>query len=360
MTVLPPTEPPAVELPPHPDGVGWPTTGWPIGAPKPEIADPLNDLLDTAFPPDIVGAELNTHTKPFGQSLGFAAVHRGRLVAERYGPSAGPDEQLISWSMAKSFTQALFGILVGDGRIDVCDRAPIPTWGGADDPRSTITVDQLLRMVPGTLFNEDYIDDQTSHCIQMLFGDGNADMAAYTAALPASVEPDTVFNYSSGTSVLLCRILADLVGDGPKFEAWMQEVLLDPLGIDARLTFDDAGTWVGSSFLHATARDFAKFGLLYLRDGVWDGQRILPEGWVDYARTVRAHGEEGSRYGAHWWINPNDETVFYASGYEGQRIIVDPAADLVLVRLGKTDISLAPNVDGWLDKIRLLFRGQGG
>ncbi len=189
----------------------------------------------------------------------------------------------------------------------------------------------------------------------MLFGDGKGDMGAYTAALQSIHPADGVFNYSSGTSVLLCRILADLFGRGPAFEAWMNEVLLEPLGIDAALTFDDAGTWVGSSFLDATARDFAKFGLLYLRDGLWDGTRLLPAGWVDYARTPQATDDDGGLYGAHWWIRADATDVFYASGYETQRILVDPAADLVLVRLGKTPIELADNVDDWLDEIRLLF-----
>lgn len=211
-------------------------------------------------------------------------------------------------------------------------------------------------MVSGLVFNEDYVDEETSHCIDMLFGDGAEDMAAYTVNQPAADRPNTAFNYSSGTSVVLCRILADLFGSGPRFEAWARKVLLEPIGMDATFTFDSAGTWVGSSFLHATARDFAKFGLLYLRDGVWDRQRLLPEGWVDYARTAQACDEEGNIYGAHWWIRPGDDGAFCANGYETQRILVDPAADLVLVRLGKTPIELADNVDSWLDEIRVLFR----
>ena len=203
--------------------------------------------------------------------------------------------------------------------------AAVPEWQGADDDRRFITLDQLLRMVPGTEFVEDYVDDRISHCIDMLFGAGNPDMAAYTAALPAIAPPDTVFNYSSGTTNLICRILADLVGPGGRFEAWMRAELLDPIGMrSAEPTFDGAGTWVGSSFLEATAREFAKFGYLYLRDGVWEGRRLLPEGWVDYARTPRAADDEGSVYGAHWWIWDPDAGVFACQGYETQRILVDP------------------------------------
>ncbi|MEM9135672.1 MAG: serine hydrolase [Actinomycetota bacterium] len=353
MAVFPPPSAPLVDLPPQPDGVPYPTGAWPTSAPPPEVAAPLATLVDEAFGPTV---DDEATVARFGRSLAFVAVHRGRLVAEAYGPTAGPDEPLISWSMAKSMTQALVGVLVAEGRLDLDRPVDLPGWDDPADPRSRITLDHLLRMVPGTEFKEDYTDETVSHCIDMLFGDGNPDMAAYTAALPALTEPDTVFNYASGTTVLVCRLLADVVGAGPAFEAWMREVLLDPLGIEARLTFDDAGTWVGSSFLHTTAREFAKFGLLYLRDGVWDGRRLLPDGWVDYARTLRAADDEtGRRYGSHWWIHDTDDRVFWASGYETQRIIVDPVADLVLVRLGKTDAEVAPDVDDWLERIRLLF-----
>ncbi len=344
-----PTPPPPTALPPQPPGVPWPTAGWPTGPLPAVVADRVGALLDEAFGPDADAG--------FGLSLGTVVVQGGRLVAERYGPTAGPDEQLISWSMAKSVTHALVGVLVGDGRLSVTEPAPVPEWSDPADPRSGITIDQLLRMVPGTRFNEDYVDAETSHCIEMLFGSGEGDMAAYTAALPLDAEPDTVFNYASGTTNLITRILADVVGSGPAFEAWMRQVLLDPLGIDARLTFDGAGTWVGSSYLHASARDFAKFGLLYLRDGEWDGRRLLPPGWVDYARTHRATDDaEGRRYGAHWWLWPGGTDVFYASGYETQRIIVDPGADLVLVRLGKTPTEQAPAVDDWLERLRLALQ----
>lgn len=347
-TVLPPGPAPTVPLPAQEPDVPWPTTAWPTAEPDPSVASDLHDIVAEGF------AEPNPDG-PFGLPLALVVIHRGRLVAERYGPTTGPDEQLISWSMAKSITQALIGVLADQGVLDVDGPAPVPEWVDADDPRRAITIDQLLRMVSGLEFNEDYVDAGASHCIEMLFGAGKEDMAAYTASQRPIAPPDQVFNYASGTTNVLCRILADHVGRGPEFEAWMRRVLLDRIGMAASLTFDDAGTWVGSSFLDATARDFAKFGLLYLRDGVWDGQRILPDGWVDRARTHRATGAEGERYGSHWWLWPRDPAVFHASGYETQRIIVDPAADLVIVRLGKTPTERADTVDAWLDRIRLAF-----
>lgn len=340
---------PVTPWPAQPQGVPWPTERWPEANPD----DPddsvdrarLDRLLEAAFP-DPDGA-------PFGMSLATVVVHRGRLVAERYGSSAGPDEPLISWSMAKSVTHALVGVLVDAGRIDV-DQCVVPEWRG-DDPRGSITLDHLLRMVPGTLFNEDYVDEEASHCIDMLFGAGNADMAAFTAALPAVAPPNTVFNYSSGTTNLITRAMASIVGGGDAFARWAREVLFDPIGMhSAHLTFDDAGTWVGSSFLHATARDFAKFGLLYLRDGVWDGQQILPVGWADTARTIRAYDDEGNAYASHWWVW--EDGVFAAQGYETQRILVSPEADVVIVRLGKTPEEHADAVDGWLCDLLACFR----
>ena len=345
-----PVAAPSTALPAQPPDVPWPGDDWPTGSlPDGVDADRLEALLDTAFPdPD---------GRPFGMSLAVVVVHRGRLVAERYGSTAGPDEPLISWSMAKSFTHALVGVLVGEGRLDVEAPAQVPEWRAPDDPRRAITLDHLLRMVPGTEFVEDYVDDEVSHCIDMLFGAGNADMAAYAAALPSVAPPDTVFNYSSGTTNLITRIIGDLVGRGSAFETWMRAALLDPIGMQsARLTFDDAGTWVGSSFLHATARDFARFGLLYLRDGMWGGRRLLPEGWVDYGRTLQARDDEGNGYGAHWWVWDEPSDVFVAQGYETQRIVVHPASDLVVVRLGKTPADRGPSVDEWLVEVMDCFR----
>lgn len=343
--------PPAVSLPAQPPEIAWPTTTWPPGDSRLGAESERQRLLDAAFP-----AEGNRDARgPFGQSLAFVAVQGGRLVDERYGPTADQHEQLVSWSMAKSMTQCLIGVAQLDGLVHLSDRAPVPEWADASDPRHAITIEQLLHMVPGTMFAEDYVDDATSHCLEMLFGEGRKDMAAYVAALPSTSEPGTTFNYSSGTTNLLTGILGDLVGRGAAFDEWARARLFTPLGMDVRLTFDDRGTWVGSSYAHASARDFAKFGLLYLRDGVWDGTRLLPEGWVDHARTLQARDDEGVGYGAHWWLWPQDEAVFYAAGYETQRILVDPARDLVLVRLGKTEIDKAPLVDEWIEAVRQTF-----
>jgi CubicO group peptidase (beta-lactamase class C family) len=280
-------------------------------------------------------------------TLAEIVVHKGEVVHETYGPDTGPDTTLISWSTGKSVTQALVGIAVRDGLLDLDAPAPVPEWAG--DARSAITLRQLLHMTSGLRFVEDYVDDTISHCIDMLFGAGQADVAAYAAALPLDYEPGTVFSYSSGTTNIICRIVGEAVGGGEEgMRAFMARELFEPLGMtSADPRFDAAGTFIGSSFLYCTARDFARFGQLYLADGVWDGRRLLPKGWVDFARTpAPAPVEEDFGYGAHWWLwdGHGFPGTFAAHGYEGQYIIVRPDRDLVVVRLGKTPTEVRPPV----------------
>ena len=280
-------------------------------------------------------------------TLAELVLHRGEIVHEEYAPTAGPDTTLISWSTAKSVTQALVGIAVRDGLLDLDAPAPVPEW--ADDERSAITLRQLLHMSSGLRFVEDYVDDSISHCIDMLFGAGQADVAGYAAALPLDHPPGSVFNYSSGTTNIVSRIVGQAVGGGEAgMRAFMQDELFGPLGMtSADPRFDAAGTFIGSSFLYCTARDFARFGQLYLADGVWEGRRLLPEGWVDLARTpAPVPVEEEFGYGAHWWLwdGHGFPGTFAAHGYEGQYIIVRPDRDLVVVRLGKTPVEVRPPV----------------
>jgi CubicO group peptidase (beta-lactamase class C family) len=284
-----------------------------------------------------------------GITLAFVVVHHGEIVVERYGVQPGnlfqPDEvpvgadtPLISWSTAKSMVHAAVGVLVADGRLDPSEPAAVPAWAGT--PKSAITVLDLLEMRPGLRFVESYVEGEPSHCLDMLFGVGAGDHAGYAAALPLDHPPGTVWNYSSGTTNIVCRILGDLVvGGEPGMRAFLDQRLFGPAGMpDAEATFDAAGTWAGSSYVHAPARQFARFGELYLNDGVSGGTRILPEGWVDHARTVVAHDPEtGFGYGRHWWIWPDQPGSLAAHGYEGQYVIVLPERDAVVVHLGKTE-----------------------
>jgi CubicO group peptidase (beta-lactamase class C family) len=299
-----------------------------------------------------------------GTSLAFVALRNGEVIAERYGrrpenafqPAADvtADTPLTSWSMAKSITHAAIGLLVFDGRIDLDAPAPVPEWVGTE--KEPITTLQLLEMRPGLRFNEDYVDGDSSHCIEMLFGGRDPSFAHYAASLPLDHEPGTEFNYSSGTSNIIARIVGDIVAGTAEPEQrrdavtdFLRTRLFAPTGMtSATPHFDDVGDFVGSSFVDATARDFARFGELYLHDGVTDrgeGTRILPVGWRDHARTKSAHDEEtGLDYGRHFWLWPAFPGSFACHGYEGQYVLVLPDRDLVLVHLGKTDIAHSPGL----------------
>jgi CubicO group peptidase (beta-lactamase class C family) len=342
-----------VSLPPQPDGVPWPTDDWPTAAPPAALAPLLDEVFDD--------------TDRFGTTFAVAVVQGGRLLAERYGgvlehwdresEAVEVDTPLLSWSMAKSVLHATVGVLVGDGVLRLDEPAPVPAWQERDDdPRRAITLEHLLTMRDGLEWNEDYVDFETSHAIGMIFGEGQHDMAGYAEQRPAAHAPDTVFNYSSGTSNIVSGIVRRAVGAGEAGRSFILDRVLRPLGMrsaDPRL--DAAGTFVGSSYLYASARDWARFGTLYLRDGVWEGKRLLPEAWVDHGRRVRSvDPEDGDLYGAHWWIDPWDRErgTFRASGYEGQTVTICPARDAVVVRLGRTAEDIAvPNLPPWRRRV---------
>lgn len=332
-------------LPAQPDGLPWPTTEWPPGSPDDDVdANRLQRLIDDALAQP---AEL-------GLTLAVAAIHRGRLIVEAYGPDTDRDTTLISWSMAKSITHAAVGLLVGDGLIDL--DAPVPVAAWADDERRHITMQQLLNMSSGLHFVEDYVDAEVSHVIEMLFGEGVDDHAGFAAALPLDHEPGTMWNYASGTTNIIARIVGDLVGGGQiGMTEFLRHRLFGPIGMTSAVPkFDTAGTFVGSSYVYATALDFARFGYLYLRNGCWGDERLFPDGWVDHARApihapLPAHETHG--YGAQWWLWRHSRSTFFASGYEGQRTIVSPERDLVIVRLGKSPSALSPAYDAWLDQV---------
>ncbi len=309
------------------------------------VADELDDLFDR--PADE------------GVTLAFLLVREGEIVHERYGVQPGnlfqPDDvevtaetSLISWSMAKSMLHATTGLLVGDGRLDPADPAAVTAWAGTD--KAAITLLDLLEMRSGLRFAEVYVEGETSHCLDMLFGAGTDDQAAYAAALPLDHPPGTVWNYSSGTSNIVSRVLGDIISapDAAPAEregemrAFLDQRLFGPAGMpDADPRFDAAGTWIASSYVDAPARQFARFGELYLRDGCAGGERILPPGWVDHARTVIAHDPEtGFGYGRHWWTWPDQAGSVAAHGYEGQYLVVLPEHDAVLLHLGKTDATV--------------------
>ncbi len=339
-----------------PDSV-WPGDDWAEG---PQLTGDPAALAAVLDPPFSVES-----TPELGRSLAFVAVQGGRIVAERYGPGIDASTTLISWSMAKSVTQAAVGILVRDGLLDPDAPAAVPEWQGRDDPRRHITVRDLLAMRSGLRFVEDYVDDSRSDCLEMLWGSGADDVAGYAASLPLEHPVGSVFNYSSGTTNILSRLVGDVVAGGPgrggrrTTERFLRERILEPLGMrSATVTFDAAGTWVGSSYLFATARDFARFGLWYLRGGRWVGGELLDPAWIDAARTWRSADQEtGWGYGEHWWVRGDDLGTFWANGYEGQLTMCVPALDLVVVRLGKTPSELRPHRERFVGAVLDCFRG---
>jgi CubicO group peptidase (beta-lactamase class C family) len=258
-------------------------------------------------------------------------------------------------------------MLVKDGRIDVTAPAPVAEWQGS--PRAAITWQDLLEMRSGLEWVEDYVDGEKSHVIDMLFGKGIADHGAYAAALPLTAPIGTVWNYSSGTTNILCRCIGDILCRDvvqvtaqvreERFFNFLSTRLFEPLNMSSAIAkCDAAGNFVGSSYVYATARDFMKFGELYMNGGavVIDGTRrqLLPDHWVNHARTVVANdAATETQYGAHWWVWPQCENSLVATGYEGQYTVVIPEKQLVMVRLGKTDTSLRPAVMHQLQQIAL-------
>ncbi len=360
MTDISNTKTGLVALPPQPTGVAWPTTDWPTGTAASADHVALGDLLDHAFSdPDGSGKG----PADMGPTHAFVAIQGGKLVSEAYADGYGPEQTYPSWSMAKSILQALIGIAVRDGKLSIFDRVGAPEWPENDD-RSELTFDQLLRMASGLEFDEDYVDGDISDTIAMLFGDGKEDTAAYAANKPLVHPIDTVFNYSSGTTNILSRALSAVLGGGEPlsagdFEAFMHRALFDPIGIKSAVPkFDEAGTWIGSSYCFMTARDFARFGLLHMRGGLWEGTQILPNGWVDYARTqskVPTGPDEFMGYGAHWWREIAGPDTFSANGYGGQYIVLVPQKDLILVRHGDSHDAQGEAVKRWIKNVAATF-----
>ncbi|HEV2354702.1 MAG TPA: serine hydrolase, partial [Puia sp.] len=265
--------------------------------------------------------------KPTG-TRAVIVVYHGRIVAERYAAGFDRHTRLTGWSMTKGITNALVGILVGRGMLKVAQPAPVEDWQA--DERAKITIGNLLAMNSGLKWWEFYA--APSSATRMLFKE--KDMGAYAETSGLAHEPGKVFYYSSGTANILSAIIRAKVGDLGYYR-FPYEQLFYPIGMYSAILEPDAGgTFVGSSYCYATARDWARFGLLYLKNGWWDGRQVLPRGWVDFTRT-------GGNYGALWWLNrarrhphiPVD--CFSCEGDEGQFIWVIPSKDLVIVRLAR-------------------------
>jgi CubicO group peptidase (beta-lactamase class C family) len=295
-------------------------------------------------------------------------VHDGRVVAERYADGYDATTRFTGWSMTKSVTSALVGVLTAQGALDLRADRLRPEWRVPGDARGTITLHDLLTMSSGLRFDEDY--SPTGAATRMLFD--SHDAAAVAAASPLEHRPGTAWSYSSGTTNIVSSIIRDAFRTDDEYIAFPRRALFDPTGMSsAILEPDPSGTFVGSSFMYATARDWARFGLLFLRDGTWAGKRILPEGWVEYSVTPAPAAPYG-QYGAHWWLNagePGDTTrrmwadlprdIFWASGFEGQYLVVVPSRDLIVVRLGVTPDARAWRLGAFLREVIAALEDAG-
>lgn len=286
-------------------------------------------------------------------------LYDGEIIGEKYADGFGHNSRLMGWSMTKSITNALVGILVKEGKLKVEDPAPVAEW--KNDERKAITLNNLLQASSGLKWSESYFTPWANFHQMFIMSD---DKAAYAANLGLKHTPGTFFQYSSGTTNIISRIVRQTVGDDEYYK-FPYEKLFYKIGMNnAIIEADASGTFVGSSYCYASARDWARFGLLYLNDGVWNGERILPEGWVSYS-TTPAPAATMQQYGAQIWLNkgdpndpskveypgvPNEAIVF--DGFEKNFVVIVPSKKLVVVRLGVThnaNFSLADLVNGVIE-----------
>ena len=260
-------------------------------------------------------------------------IYKDKIIAEKYDTGFDKNSKILGWSMTKSITSAMFGILEKQRKFDIDDPAPIPEW--KNDNRKSITTSDLLHMNSGLQWEEKY--DRICDATEMLFQ--AEDMTRSQLEKPAAFKPNTRWNYSSGTTNLLSGILRKQFKTHQEYLDFWYSALIDKIGMNSMVIETDmAGNYVGSSYGWATTRDWSKFGLLYLHHGNWNGEQIFNEGWAKYTATPTNTSD--GRYGAHFWLNaggtfqdvPKD--MYFCSGYQGQMILIIPSLDLVVVRMG--------------------------
>lgn len=314
------------------------------GAPKDQLARSIDDLF----------------TMPgLGETRAVVVMANGKLAAERYGPGYDKDTRFISWSMAKTVTGVLIGMLVADGKLSLDAPAPVPLWQRPGDPRAEITVRQLLQMRSGLRHTEAGDPPYESSEVRMLFLDGRDNMAKWAEEQPLEAEPGKLFEYSSNTSVILADIAARALTTSDKPEArrkavadYLQVRLFGPLGMTSMVPeFDASGTLIGGSLMHATARDWAKLGeFLRLKGRAPGGEQLVPQRWVEAMVTP---SPRSPHYGFQTWLNrpipgtPASEhplfpdrapqSLFSLIGHMGQYVLVSPSQRVTLVRLGHSD-----------------------
>lgn len=349
-----------VPLPNQSADVDWPTQQWSSSPPSSEQQAGIDALLDPVFATEI--------GEGLGETRAVVIIKAGAVVHERYRDGITPETRHVSWSIAKSVTQALVGRAVMTGLIESIDD-PMPAAFENGDPRGDISWRHWIQMLDGLNYAEYGVPGLDNDATQMIFGPGKFDVAAHARKhFPAAHTPGEHWNYSTVAFHLIARALqAELpntcltAGQNPRtckanpsiMSDWVDQVLFQPLGVDAVEEYDAAGTMLGGSSIYMSARDYAKFGLLFLRDGIWNTERLLPVGWVDFART-NPESSDDNGYGGGFWPSPeqpdNAELIFpapldafHAGGLAGQIIWIVPSRDFVFVRVGL----MTDTADNW-------------
>jgi CubicO group peptidase (beta-lactamase class C family) len=333
------SEPGPPPLPPLPDGALEAVSVEP-GVPREALARAVDELFTR---------------EGIGETRALVVMHEGEIVAERYGEGFTAETPMVGWSMSKTVTGVLIGMMVADGRLALDESPPIDHWQRAGDPRGEITLRQLLQMRSGLRHEEKAEPLYTSPEVRMMYLDGRNDMASWAEAQPLDHEPGSRHQYSTATSVILGDIMARLLapdgGPSARQEAmahYLDARLATPLGMESLVAeYDAAGTMVAGSQVWATARDWARFGEFLRRGGTAGGAQIVPHRWIDFMRTPSPRAPD---YGAHLWLNrPSDngrdvlfaaqgpDDLFAAVGHLGQYVLVSPGQRLTVVRLGQTN-----------------------
>ncbi len=301
---------------------------WPLG----DILPRKNTGIDTIKLGEI-SKSLIADNAYKGDAFAFLVLHKGVPVAEAYKPQFNKNTRLLSWSMAKSYTNAIVGIMVREKKLDIFQPAGIEEW--KNDVRNKITLNDLMQMQSGLKWNEDY--GNRSDVTLMLHCE--SDMSHFAFDKPAEHPAGTFWYYSSGTTNIVNYLIRKQFPNDSLYYTFANTRLFNKTGMpDVVWESDPAGTRVGSSYLYATARDYARFGLLYLNDGVFNGERILPEGWVKYSTTIASSSQ--GEYGSFFWLNRSKrfpsapEDMYSCDGHDGQHIFILPTQQLVIVVLG--------------------------
>ena len=304
------------------------TVVWPMGNLLPHTITGIDTLKLTQITQQLMADETYN-----GNAFAFLVLHKGFPVAESYKPAFNVNTRFQSWSMAKSFTNALAGSMVRDGKLDISKPVDLTEW--QNDDRRKITINDLMLMQSGLEWNEDY--GTRSDVTVMLYCEH--DFARYVFERPLDFPTGSKWYYSSGSVNIINYLMRKSMKSDVQYYNYAYSSLFNKIGItNAVFEVDPTGTQVGSSYIYATARDYARFGLLYIQDGIFNGQRILPEGWVSYSTTPALHSE--GAYGSLFWLNranyhlsaPQD--MYSCNGHDGQRLFIIPSKELVVVVLG--------------------------